>query len=131
MRWLRTFTRTAVRGRCPHCGSGAMFRGYYSMHERCAACGTRFETSDGAWLGAVAVGYAFGAAFGIVAAVIEIAWHPIAGTGLDPTWTIAIASLPVTVVCYRPAKGLWFGLLYLFGFMDTPAVAPSGPAPGG
>ena len=63
----------------------------------------------------------------IVAAVVAIVWPPIAGLGLDPTWTIAIASLPVTVVCYRPAKGLWFGLLYLFGFMESPAPAAERP----
>lgn len=132
MRWLRTFARAAIRGRCPHCGRGAMFRGYglrsyYVMLERCPVCATRFETSDGAWLGAVAIGYAFGALFGIVAAVVEIVWRPLTHAGLDPTWTIAIAALPVTVACYRPAKGLWFGLLYLYGFMDTPtpAEAPS------
>ncbi len=131
MSWLQIYYRSAVLGRCPHCGVGAMFKGYYSLHERCAHCGTRFETSDGAWLGAVAVGYAFGAAFGIIAAVVEIVWRPITHLGLDPTWTIAIAALPVTLLCYRPAKGLWFGLLYQFGFMETPAGKQAPPPAAG
>jgi uncharacterized protein (DUF983 family) len=123
MRWLRTFVRAALLGRCPHCGQGSMFRGWYSMHDRCAVCGTRFETADGAWIGAVAVGYGFGALFGVAAALAEVAWHPIGDAGFDPAWTIAIASLPVTIIMYRPAKGIWFGLLYLFGFMETPVSA--------
>ena len=30
---------------------------------------------------------------------------------------LALASLPVTALAYRPAKGLWFALLYLAGFV--------------
>ena len=118
MRTLRALART-LRGRCPHCGRGRMFRGFYALHTRCANCGTRFEREEGAWLGAVAVGYAFGALFGLACALVELAWHPIAHAGLSPAWTIAIASLPVTILAYRPAKALWFGLLYRYGFMDS------------
>ena len=98
-----------------------MFRGFFAPHERCAACGTRFETADGAWIGDVTVGYAFGAAFSIAAALAEIAWHPLA-RGLDPAWSIAIASPPVTVLAYRPAKALWFRLLYRCGFIEAPVT---------
>jgi ABC-type nitrate/sulfonate/bicarbonate transport system permease component len=97
-----------------------MFSGLYSLASRCEVCGTRFEREEGAWLGAVALGYGFGAFFGLTLAIVELAWHPIARAGLDPAWTIAIAALPVTLLAYRPAKALWFGLLYLFGFMGTP-----------
>ena len=97
-----------------------MFCGFYALHDRCATCGTRFESADGAWIGGVAIGYAFGAAFGVAAALAEVAWHPLARVGLEPAWTIAIVSLPVTVLAYRPAKALWFGLLYRYGFMETP-----------
>ena len=97
-----------------------MFRGFYALEQHCAVCGTRFEHHDGAWIGGVAVGYGFGVLFGLGLAIVELSWHPIARAGFDPAWTIAGAALPVTVLAYRPAKALWFGLLYLFDFMETP-----------
>jgi uncharacterized protein (DUF983 family) len=104
-----------TRGRCPACGGASMFRGLYELHEACPSCGVRLEASDGAWLGAVAIGYAFGALFAFAVGLVELRWHPIAEAGLDPLWTIALVSLPVTALAYRPAKGLWFSLIYIYG----------------
>lgn len=92
-----------------------MFGGLYELRERCPACGTRLDASDGAWLGGVAIGYAFGALFAFALAIAEVRWHSIAEAGLDPLWTIALVSLPFTVLAYRPAKGLWFSLQYVYG----------------
>lgn len=36
--WTTTLWR-GVRGRCPHCGEGHMFRGFLKVADRCAACG--------------------------------------------------------------------------------------------
>ena len=110
-----------------------MFRGFYTLHEACPACGTRLEISDGAWLGGIAIGYLFGALFAFGLGLVELRWHPIREAGLDPLWTIAVLSLPVTALAYRPAKGLWFSLLYLYGLAgddeasSTPAGPPTGP----
>lgn len=38
----------ALRKRCPRCGQGHLFAGWYTLHERCAACDLVFESSDGA-----------------------------------------------------------------------------------
>lgn len=92
-----------------------MFRSAFELHARCPDCGSPHEVGDGAWLGGVAIGYAFGALFAVAVTIIELRWHPIAGLGLQPTWAIALASIVVTALAYRPAKGLWFSLLYLYG----------------
>jgi len=92
-----------------------MFRGFYTLHDACPVCATRLEGSDGAWLGGVAIGYLFGALFAFGLGMVELRWHAIRDAGLDPLWTIAVLSLPITALAYRPAKGLWFSLLYLYG----------------
>jgi hypothetical protein len=43
----------AVRGRCPVCGHGHLFRHWFGMVERCPGCGLRFERSEGSWTGSV------------------------------------------------------------------------------
>lgn len=92
-----------------------MFKDFWELHERCPVCSIRHEIASGAWLGSVAIGYGFGALFAFGLGLIELLYHPIAEAGLNPLWTIAIVSTPVTALLYRPAKGLWFALLYLYG----------------
>lgn len=97
-----------------------MFTGLYEIPERCTVCGLRYQVGEGAWLGAVAIGYGFGVIAAILAVFIELVWGPIAAAGLDPMWTIAIAALVVTALSYRLAKGIWFSLLFRFGLMAWP-----------
>ena len=105
-----------------------MFASYYGLHERCAVCDTRYETSSGAWLGGIALGYGIGAAVALLLTFVEVAWAPIRGLGLPPTWTIAALSLTATALGYRWAKSMWFALLYGWGFMAR-GDAPPGPPP--
>ena len=115
---IRTLWRTGILGRCPECGRTSMFNSFYGLHERCAVCGTRFEANSGEWLGGTAIGYTIGALVALALALIEVQWAPIGRAGLPARWTIAIVSLAVTVVGYRPAKAIWFALVYEMGFMD-------------
>lgn len=122
--------RAGVLGRCPACGRTSMFSGYASMHERCAECDLRYQTSSGAWLGALAIGYGIGALMGMGLAFVELTWRPIRDVGWEPMWVIAAASLLATVAGYRWAKGIWFALLYRWDFMAFGDVPP-GPTGAG
>ncbi|MGE3960313.1 MAG: DUF983 domain-containing protein [Dehalococcoidia bacterium] len=128
--YLRTAWRTALLGRCPHCAETSMFDGAISMHERCASCDLRYETSPGAWLGALALGYTVGALAAIVLAFLELWLRPIRDAGLHPVWTIVILSLVVTLIGYRWAKASWFSLLYLYDFMAFGDAPPGPPSSG-
>ena len=127
--WLGTFWRTGVMGRCPECGQTSMFLSFYELHETCAVCGTRFESSSGEWLGATAFGYMIGALVGIALTLVEWRWSLIAQTGLSPVWTIVAISLVATAIGYRPAKAMWFALLYEWGFMARGDAPPTGSPP--
>ncbi len=129
--YLRTLWRTGVRGLCPECGQTSMFSGFIAMHDRCANCNLRYETSAGAWIGALAIGYGIGALVALVLAFVEIAYRPMRDAGLDPAWTVVVAALLGTLLGYRWAKALWFSLLYLYDFMafgDTPPGPPPVPS---
>ncbi|GIX04726.1 MAG: hypothetical protein KatS3mg114_0595 [Planctomycetaceae bacterium] len=57
-----TFSRAlqrAVALRCPQCGQGPLFRSWFSMHDRCSACGCVFERAPGFYLGSTYVNYGF------------------------------------------------------------------------
>ena len=36
-----------LAGRCPHCGRAPLFAKWFTLNERCAACGLRFEQNPG------------------------------------------------------------------------------------
>lgn len=95
------------------------------MYERCPYCGVRYERESGAWLGTVAIGYIIGALCAVGLGIVELIWHPIEPLGVHPLWTIVIVSLVVTAFGYRPAKGMWFALLWLYEFTDDSEDPPS------
>ena len=101
------------------------------MHERCANCNLRYETSSGAWLGAIAIGYGIGALVAIALALVEVRFRPLRDAGLDPAWTTVIVALVATAATYRWAKAIWFSLLYQWDFMafgdDPPGPPPVNP----
>jgi uncharacterized protein (DUF983 family) len=103
-----------------------MFSGILAMDERCANCDLRYQTSPGAWIGAMALGYGIGALAALVLAVVELWLRPLRDAGLHPVWSIVVVSLVATLIGYRWAKSGWFALLYLYDFMAF-GDAPPGP----
>ncbi|MEO1065162.1 MAG: DUF983 domain-containing protein [Actinomycetota bacterium] len=45
--------RRGLARRCPACGSGGLFRAWFSMRERCPRCSLVFERIEGQWLGSL------------------------------------------------------------------------------
>jgi uncharacterized protein (DUF983 family) len=48
-----------LRLRCPICGKGKLFRGYFDSPARCPSCGYFFMRESGYFLPHVAIGYGF------------------------------------------------------------------------
>ena len=48
-----------LRLRCPICGKGELFRGYFDSPERCPSCGYYFLRESGYFLPHVVIGYGF------------------------------------------------------------------------
>ena len=102
-------TATGLRGRCPRCGKGHLFKGFLTLSPACEACGldlTFADTADGpaffvmSLVGIVVVGLALW---------IEFTYEP-------PLWLnllIAVVLLAVlSLALLRPLKGLMVALQY-------------------
>jgi uncharacterized protein (DUF983 family) len=92
--------------RCPRCGRGHLFTGWFSMREQCPRCGLAFERGEGYWLGAIAVNLgATEALFGAMFVAIIVAtwpnvpwvWPTIAGIALNIVVPIAFYPFSKTI----------------------------------
>lgn len=94
---------TGLRGRCPACGEGHLFRGFLAFKPACEACGqdfTVFDSADGpaffvmSTVGFVVVG---------VALWMEITYEP-------PIWVHALVAgslaIGLSLLMVRPLKGM-------------------------
>jgi uncharacterized protein (DUF983 family) len=106
---LLTAMTRGLRGRCPHCGEGRLFRSYLKVKDACEACGhdlDQYPADDGpAYFTILLVGHL------VVAPMLffPIVWEanpwivaPIVLTGL---LLVTLAALPLV-------KGAVVGLLY-------------------
>ena len=99
-----------IHGRCPRCREGRIFRvpvwrGYLAMHERCPACGLKFEREPGYFLGALYISYAV--SIPPVLALMLLFWRV-----LDWPFNLAVlgafvAYLPAVPVVTRAARVVW------------------------
>ena len=100
--------RRAFALRCPRCGDGALFSGWFAMHEACPECGLRYEREPGYFVGAIYVNYAVTAVvcLGSVIALDVAVGLPV---WLQVTLACALATL-VPVVFFRYSRSVWLGI---------------------
>jgi uncharacterized protein (DUF983 family) len=103
--------RSGVRLRCPRCGEAPLFRGWFTMHERCGSCGLAFERAQGYFVGAIYLNYAV--TVGICLAGFWLLDHAL---GLDVTtqillWTAFGIVFPL--VFFRFSRSFWLSVEYL------------------
>ena len=103
--FLRGFTL-----RCARCGSGRLFKGYFTIVADCPRCGLHFEREQGYWAGALAVNIiAVGGLFAIVFVALLIATIP-----KVPVVPLLIVLVPIAVlgpIVYYPfSKTVWVAI---------------------
>jgi uncharacterized protein (DUF983 family) len=99
---MQTPFMRGLRGRCPKCGEGKLFRAFLKVSDHCPACGEAFHHHRAddfpAYLVIVIVGHV------VVAATlaVEVAFSP-------PLWVHAVIWLPITtalaLALIQPVKG--------------------------
>jgi uncharacterized protein (DUF983 family) len=94
--------RTLFRGlrkRCPRCGQGGIFSGWFTLRTNCPRCALRFEREEGGYLGAMVLN--FGVAIGL--------WLVLFGVGIAMTVPdIPVAPLLAMSVIVLVIVPLWF-----------------------
>jgi uncharacterized protein (DUF983 family) len=98
---------------CPQCRSARMFRtsifwGFPKMHERCPACGLKFEREQGYFLGAMYISYAL-ALFTIVGIAL-ILWLVTAWSLQKITIVAILIFLPLAPTLTLFSRVLWIYL---------------------
>lgn len=111
-----------VRGatkRCPRCGSGALFKGWFTIRDRCPGCGLRLEREEGGFLGAMVLSYLV--TEGILLALL-IAWLivdlPDLYVGALTVASIAVAGM-IPVLFWPFSKTIWASVDY-FVYRTSP-----------
>ena len=113
----RTLGR-ALRLRCPRCGRSPLYARYFRMHERCAACGLRYEREQGYFVGAIYINYAVTVAVA-VSVVLVLDWT--VGLTLDQQLAIGVAlGVLVPLAFFRYARSLWLAVDHLVTQLERP-----------
>jgi uncharacterized protein (DUF983 family) len=113
---VRRIVTRALRLRCPRCGRTKLYARRFRMHERCAACGLRYEREQGYFVGAIYVNYAFTIAL-VVAVVLGLDWT--VGLTLPQQLVLGVAlCVLVPLVFFRYSRSLWLSLDYLVTLAD-------------
>ncbi|MBP2461943.1 MULTISPECIES: DUF983 domain-containing protein [unclassified Rhizobium] len=102
---------TGVRGRCPRCGQGHLFKGFLTIRPRCEACGLDYAFAD------PADGPAFFViCFACVPSVALAVW--IETVFSPPFWVHLLISLPflllTCILPLRPLKGWLVASQYIY-----------------
>jgi uncharacterized protein (DUF983 family) len=111
-----TLLGRALRLRCPPCGRGRLFRGWFTVLPRCPVCGFGFERDEREdyWLGAFLLNFLVTETlFAVLGAVVLVA------TWDDPAWTLLIwlgvSQMIVTPIVFYPfSKALWLAADLVF-----------------
>lgn len=106
---MRRLLRTLAR-RCPRCGDGKVFDGWFQLKDRCPICALSFEREEGYWAGALIVNIAVAMVVwlgffigGMLLTWPDVPWFPLTLGGI----AVMVA---VPVVFYPYSKTLWFWL---------------------
>jgi uncharacterized protein (DUF983 family) len=98
-----------LRGRCPQCGEGSLFRGFLNLRPRCEKCGLDNDFADAGDGPAVFVILIGGFLVVFAALITEVLYRP-------PFWLHAVLWVPlillVTLLPLRVLKGLMIDLQF-------------------
>ena len=121
MRFWRLFLRSCTL-RCPACGKGRLFRGWFSMHAACDHCGLKFLREPGYFLGSIYFNYSVTTLL-VLAAYLGLYF----GAGARPEvllWGLTAFCVLFPLWFFRYARSLWLGMDLYF----DPAQRASGAA---
>lgn len=98
----------SLRLRCPRCGRGRLFAGWFRMEDRCSDCGLDLRREPGFYLGSIYVNY------GLTALVVTVVYVAALSLGYGRSrsllWIMAAFCVAFPLWFFRYARSLWLGL---------------------
>jgi len=95
----------AARLRCPACGRGRIFAGWFTMHDACSDCGASFERGGGFFIGSIYFNYFLTALF-VTIIYFALYFSELLTDGQLVALTLCFA-LAFPVWFFRYARALW------------------------
>jgi len=96
--------------RCPRCGSGHLFHGWFTIVERCPRCDLKFEREQGYWSGALAINIAVTGAVFVLVLVIGLALT-IPDVAVVEILAVLVPLMIILPIAYYPfSKTLWMAV---------------------
>ncbi len=112
------FFRSMFLMRCPQCSLGDIYPNLFSIKPKdvCDRCDVRYERDSGVFIMPVFLCYFLGAAFaGLFGLFLGMRYGMFQGF----TPTLIAATVVFILLVYRPVKGFWIWMLWLFGLVRT------------
>jgi len=109
---------------CPVCGSGHLFRRWFTMVPRCPRCSLRFRRETGSMTGDIGINsiVCFGALLVTMLAFFLFSWPELPVTAMVVTCVAVTLVLPV--LFYPSSKTLWLAFDLMFNPLKPGEVAP-------
>jgi uncharacterized protein (DUF983 family) len=104
--WL--LLQRGLRQRCPVCGKGRIFQGFFKTYERCPVCNFKYEREEGYYSGAMAVNLVVSELL-ITAIAVPLAASGAVSLGVLIAMGLTIPIL-LPILFYRPTKSIWMSI---------------------
>jgi uncharacterized protein (DUF983 family) len=120
---FRTLLGRALRLRCPLCGEGRLFRGWFAMHPQCPHCGASLEREPGFYLGSIYINY------GLTALLVAVVYPVLLFRGVASNQVLLVGALAFTIlfplVLFPWSRSLW--LAFDQWYDPRPGERPAAP----
>ena len=107
---LTTLLWRGIRKKCPNCGGGKIFDGWFTLKDRCPTCAYLFEREEGYWVSAIIVNV------GVIQTMFIVLFIAVViGTAPDVRWVPllvlgGVMNLLFPVFFYPLSKTVWMGI---------------------
>lgn len=115
----------ALALRCPRCGGGRLFHGWFRMRPACAVCGASFAREPGFYLGSIYVNYGVTV---IVTGALYAALVAVVGVSHEAALAACLAvAVVLPVVFFRHARSLLLAIDGAVNRRQSPEGVAIGP----
>jgi uncharacterized protein (DUF983 family) len=109
---IRQIFKSGLLLRCPRCGAGPLFQGFFTMHPQCLNCALKFEREQGYFVGAIYLNYA---ATVLIALPGYFVLDVYAGLSLAQQLVLWVSfAVLFPLFFFRYSRSLWLSLDYFF-----------------
>ena len=121
MTFIRVIYTCAFRSRCPCCGKGKLFKGWFAFRPACEACGLIFEQWVGDWTSPTWIAHSAGFLTALALFIWLFAKGVRVGGPIPEELLLAIVAGVFSLLSLRPSKAVWLGFMYWVGGVEVSA----------